>query len=84
MIRAHLDEERAIKAERSTEVKKKEAEEREQKANYYNFCLFDKSIEKVSNTIVEPPGIFRGRGEHPSAGLLKTRIVPEWVCINIG
>jgi DNA topoisomerase I len=84
LIKAHLDEEKAIKAERPAAEKKKEAEEREKKSNYYNFCLFNGEVEKVANTIVEPPGIFRGRGEHPSAGLLKTRIVPEWVQINIG
>ena len=33
---------------------------------------------------MEPPGIFRGRGEHPLAGRLKSRIVPEFVKINIG
>ena len=32
---------------------------------------------------MEAPGIFRGRGEHPHAGKLKTRIVPEFVSINI-
>lgn len=34
--------------------------------------------------MVEPPGIFRGRGEHPHAGRLKSRIVPEFVILNLG
>lgn len=34
--------------------------------------------------MIEPPGIFRGRGEHPGAGRVKSRIVPEYVTINIG
>ena len=34
--------------------------------------------------MVEPPTIFRGRGDHPHAGKLKSRIVPEFVSINIG
>ena len=34
--------------------------------------------------MVEPPGIFRGRGEHPHAGRIKSRIVPEFVTMNIG
>jgi DNA topoisomerase-1 len=46
--------------------------------------LYDGEVEKVSNVVVEPPGIFRGRGEHPLAGRLKSRIVPEFVSINIG
>jgi DNA topoisomerase I len=41
-------------------------------------------MEKVSNHMVEPPGIFRGRGEHPHMGKLKQRITPEMVSINIG
>lgn len=32
---------------------------------------------------MEPPGLFRGRGEHPKTGCLKTRCVPESVTINI-
>ena len=32
--------------------------------------------------MVEPPGIFRGRGEHPHAGRIKSRIIPEFVTIN--
>jgi len=50
----------------------------------YRFCLFNKELEKVSNSLVEPPGIFRGRGEHPHAGSLKSRIIPEMVTINTG
>lgn len=33
---------------------------------------------------MEPPGIFRGRGEHPHAGCFKSRIVPEYVILNLG
>ena len=29
---------------------------------------------QVGNFRVEPPGLFRGRGEHPKMGLLKVRI----------
>lgn len=34
--------------------------------------------------MIEPPQIFKGRGEHPHAGKIKHRIVPEWVTINTG
>ena len=50
----------------------------------YKYCLFDKELEKIANCMVEPPGIFRGRGEHPQAGRLKQRIMPEFVSINVG
>ena len=51
---------------------------------FYKYCLIDGDLEKISNILVEPPGIFRGRGEHPLAGKLKSRIMPEHVQINIG
>lgn len=33
---------------------------------------------------MEPPGLFRGRGEHPKMGLFKRRIYPRDITINIG
>ena len=39
---------------------------------------------QVGNFRVEPPGLFRGRGEHPRMGKVKTRIYPRDITINIG
>ena len=39
---------------------------------------------QVGNFRVEPPGLFRGRGEHPKMGMLKRRIYPQDITINIG
>ena len=69
---------------RSTEEKKKILAEKQADEAKFRYCLFNKELEKVSNTLVEPPGIFRGRGEHPHAGSLKSRIIPEMVTINTG
>lgn len=33
--------------------------------------------------MIEPPTLFKGRGEHPKMGLMKGRIMPEAVVINI-
>ncbi|THG08374.1 hypothetical protein TEA_012747 [Camellia sinensis var. sinensis] len=41
-------------------------------------------IATVGNFRVEPPGLFRGRGEHPKMGKLKRRIQPRDITINIG
>lgn len=38
----------------------------------------------MANYNIEPPGLFRGRGEHPHIGRVKHRVVPEYVTINIG
>ncbi|XP_059381303.1 DNA topoisomerase I, mitochondrial isoform X1 [Carassius carassius] len=48
----------------------------------YGFCLLDGHREKIGNFKLEPPGLFRGRGEHPKMGKLKKRIQPEDVTIN--
>ncbi len=32
---------------------------------------------------MEPPGLFRGRGEHPKTGKLKARCFPETVSLNL-
>lgn len=50
----------------------------------YQTCLIDNEPQKVTNSMTEPPGIFRGRGEHPHAGKCKERIMPEYVSLNIG
>ncbi|KAH8151326.1 uncharacterized protein LAJ45_04528 [Morchella importuna] len=65
-------EKKAIKAE------KDKAEEK------YLHCLLDGRKEKVGNFRIEPPGLFRGRGEHPKTGMVKQRVQPEQVTINIG
>jgi len=83
-IRTHLEAVKEEKRNRPNEVKKKEAEDRQKINGAYQNCIFDGTIEKVANYCIEPPGIFRGRGEHPHAGKLKSRIVPEYVSINIG
>jgi len=41
-------------------------------------------MEKMGNYNMEPPGLFRGRGEHPLTGKLKKRCFSESVAINIG
>jgi DNA topoisomerase I len=37
----------------------------------------------MGNFNMEPPGLFRGRGEHPKTGKLKVRCAPEQVSLNL-
>jgi DNA topoisomerase-1 len=57
---------------------------REEAEKDYQFCILDGRKEKVGNFRVEPPGLFRGRGEHPKKGTHKFRLRPEDITINIG
>ncbi|CAG9854389.1 unnamed protein product [Phyllotreta striolata] len=48
----------------------------------YGFCTIDGHKEKIGNFRLEPPGLFRGRGEHPKMGMLKRRLNAEDIIIN--
>ncbi|KAF5572133.1 DNA topoisomerase I [Fusarium pseudoanthophilum] len=50
----------------------------------FTHCLWDGRKQKVGNFRVEPPSLFRGRGEHPKTGKVKQRVQPEQITINIG
>ncbi|TRY85237.1 hypothetical protein DNTS_009275 [Danionella cerebrum] len=48
----------------------------------YGFCVLDQHRERIGNFKIEPPGLFRGRGDHPKQGMLKKRLRPEDIIIN--
>nr|AAC39319.1 topoisomerase I [Aspergillus nidulans] len=65
------------------EKKRLKAEKDAQEAPYM-YCMWDGRKQKVGNFRVEPPSLFRGRGEHPKTGRVKARVQPEQITINIG
>merc|ERR1712045_126205 len=67
---------------RSKEEKKAEKVKNEELAEHYGFCEIDGHKEKIGNFRIKPPGLFRGRGEHPKQGMIKRRTMPEDVIIN--
>ncbi|XP_070574510.1 DNA topoisomerase I, mitochondrial-like [Ptychodera flava] len=67
------------KAEKDA-IKKKN----EEIVSEYGFCIIDGHKQKIGNFKIEPPGLFRGRGDHPKQGMLKKRLQPEDVTINVG
>ncbi|XP_005990473.2 DNA topoisomerase I, like [Latimeria chalumnae] len=66
----------------SKEEKQKIKEENERLLQEYGFCMMDNHRERIANFKIEPPGLFRGRGNHPKMGMLKRRIMPEDIIIN--
>nr|XP_023679365.1 DNA topoisomerase I, mitochondrial-like isoform X1 [Paramormyrops kingsleyae]XP_023679366.1 DNA topoisomerase I, mitochondrial-like isoform X1 [Paramormyrops kingsleyae] len=64
------------------EEKREQKEAQKLLTEEYSFCTLDGHREKIGNFRVEPPGLFRGRGEHPKMGKLKKRIQPEDITIN--
>ncbi|SGY13579.1 BQ5605_C010g05899 [Microbotryum silenes-dioicae] len=94
-IFAHLETAKAKKKEMTATQKKEAKAIRDITEEPYKTCLLDGRKEKVGNFRIEPPALFRGRGEHPKTGLLKvsnlsrhhsvkTRVRPEQITINIG
>ena len=73
----------AKKALPAAEKKALKAAKDEAEASYMH-CIWDGRKQKVGNFRVEPPGLFRGRGEHPKTGKVKSRVQPEQITINIG
>ncbi|GER51382.1 topoisomerase I [Striga asiatica] len=67
-----------------TTEKKALREEKQKQEDKYTWAIVDGMKEKVGNFRVEPPGLFRGRGDHPKIGKLKKRILPSDITINIG
>ncbi|KAF2154645.1 topoisomerase I [Myriangium duriaei CBS 260.36] len=80
----YYDAERERKKARPAAEKKADKAAKDEVEAPYTHCLWDGRKQKVGNFRVEPPGLFRGRGEHPKTGKLKQRVQPEQVTINIG
>lgn len=67
---------------RTKEEKKALKEKNEAIIAEYGWCNIDGHRQRIGNFKIEPPGLFRGRGEHPKQGMIKRRTMPEEVIIN--
>ena len=77
-IYEHIEAEKAKKKAMTSEEKKFAKKAKEEMEAKYTTCLLNGRKEKVGNFRVEPPGLFRGRGDHPKKGALK--VSPP--CVN--
>ena len=70
------------------EEKKKMAEakkaERERLKAIYGKAIVDGQEVEIANWLVEPPGLFMGRGQHPLRGRWKPRVRQQDVTLNMG
>jgi DNA topoisomerase-1 len=62
----------------------KKKQERERLKNFYGRAYVDGLEVEVANWLVEPPGLFMGRGLHPLRGRWKPRVTPQDVVLNLG
>jgi DNA topoisomerase I len=83
LIRQHLDLQKTLRKAATEEEKLKKKLEKEALQLKYGYALIDGRMEKMGNYNMEPPSLFRGRGEHPRTGSLKRRCFPESVSLNL-
>ncbi len=82
-----VDREKAAKEAMSKEAKKVQAaarkERREALKDRYGFATLDGKRVEFANYLVEPPGLFMGRGQHPMRGRWKPRVTQREVILNL-
>ncbi|CAD7953826.1 unnamed protein product [Amoebophrya sp. A120] len=81
-IKEKLNADRDARKAMTKEEKEAEKDMKAKAEEQFRYCLIDGYREKVGTLRVEPPGLFKGRGEHPKQGKLKDRIMPENVTMN--
>lgn len=82
-IHEYLEDQREAKKEVSPEQKETLKEQKEREEAPYRVAVVDGKEQPVGNFRVEPPGLFLGRGNHPKTGMVKRRIYPEDVTLNL-
>jgi DNA topoisomerase I len=85
---AKVDKEKAAKESMSKEDKKALASERKTKREslkaIHGKAVLDGKEVEIANWMVEPPGLFMGRGAHPMRGKWKPRVSESDVILNLG
>ena len=88
-IERYIEDQRSAKklettGEDGAAVRRKLKEEKDIIEEPYKYAVLDNHKEQTGNFRVEPPGLFRGRGEHPRMGQLKRRIASEDITMSCG
>lgn len=82
-ITKYLEQQRELKKQMTKEEKESIKLEKKKVEDQYGWALIDGRREKIGNFRIEPPGLFRGRGDHPKTGTLKKRVLPEQITLNL-
>lgn len=83
-IHEYYKEQSEKRKQMTKEEKQAIKQQNEELVKKYGYCIVDGHKQKIGNFKIEPPGLFRGRGEHPKMGKFKKRVQPEDIIINIG
>jgi len=69
--------------EERKKILQEKKKEKEKLKNFYGISIVDGVEVDVANWLVEPPGLFMGRGQHPLRGRWKPRVTPNDVILNL-
>jgi len=75
---------KALPREQKKSIAQAKKAERERLKSIYGKAIVDGIEVDVANWLVEPPGLFMGRGQHPMRGRWKPRVRPQDVTLNLG
>ncbi len=73
-------EEKKLKTKEERELEKKE---KDTLKDAFGFATINGQKVPLANYMVEPPGLFMGRGKHPYRGRVKSRVYPEQITLNM-
>jgi DNA topoisomerase-1 len=71
----YFAQQRELKKQMTKAEKERIKEEKKEIERQYGYATVDGRKEKVGNFRIEPPGLFRGRGDHPKTGKLKVSMI---------
>src|SRR5919199_6574166 len=75
---------KTLSKEQKKNISQAKKAERERLKAIYGKAVVDGIEVDVANWLVEPPGLFMGRGQHPMRGRWKPRVRPQDVTLNLG
>jgi DNA topoisomerase I len=75
---------KTLSREQKKSISQAKKAEREKLKAIYGKGLVDGIEVDIANWLVEPPGLFMGRGQHPMRGRWKPRVRPQDVTLNLG
>ena len=81
---AEIERIRILPSEEKRKLYSSKKAEREKLRSIYGKAIVDGIEVDIANWLVEPPGLFMGRGQHPLRGKWKPRIRPQDVSLNLG
>jgi DNA topoisomerase-1 len=84
MKEAEIQRIKSLPKDEKKKISLQKKEERERLKAIYGRAIVDGVEVEIANWLVEPPGLFMGRGQHPLRGKWKPRVRAQDVILNLG